>query len=318
MVNLKNISKCVCGNYDFEEGIYGFNHNNINFSFKRCKKCRKFLLEPRPPKEELGLYFSEDYFGKKEESKFIGPGEKFIDYFRSKRARSVMKLVKPGGNILDFGCGSGQFLAKLSDYGFKCYGTELSAETAKRALKIKSINVHFGDITGKTYRTEMFDLASIWHVLDHLYNPDEMINYISKWVKHSGCLMIAFPNMDSWQAKVFKGDWFGSDPLRTFFHYDMDSIKYLLDNNGFAILKVNHLSWEQNLYWILQSILHKFGFKRNDFYEFLKGNRNLEFWRDVLQIFLILIFMIPSIIFAFLEALFNHGGSLEITAKKVI
>src|SRR3989344_569181 len=317
MVTLKNISKCICGNYDFDEGIYGFNHKGINFSFKRCKKCKKFLLDPRPKKEEFGSCFSEDYFGKKEGSKFVGLGERFIDYFRSKRARSAMKMVKPCGSILDFGCGSGQFLAKLSNYGYNCYGTELSAETAKRAMKIKGIKLHFGDITEKTYSDRMFDLASIWHVLDHLYNPDEIISHIGKWVKPSGFLMIAVPNMNSWQAKIFKGDWFGSDPLRTFFHYDMDSIKYLLDNNGFTILNINHLSWEQNLYWILQSILHKFGFKRNDFYELLKGNRNFKFLRDSLQIALICIFMAPAIIFTFLEALFKHGGSLEIIAKKI-
>ena len=78
---------------------------------------------------------------------------------------------------------------------------------------------------------------------------------------------------------------------------------------------MRHLSWEQNLYGVLQSGLNSLGYPRDDLYETLKGNRPLgSAPRDAAEVLLAALGALPAVLFTIAEAAFRHGGTIECVA----
>ncbi|HEY2924929.1 MAG TPA: class I SAM-dependent methyltransferase, partial [Candidatus Eisenbacteria bacterium] len=280
------------------------------------------LLDPRPGPGEIASRYSDAYYGAGSR-KFVPAIEGVVDGFRSRRARLAGRLVNAirpvgGGSVLDIGCGSGQFLAHLARRGHECHGTELSAETGKRASKIPGLHMHFGALDSEIFAEGTFHLISIWHVLEHLPDPDRALRFCHRWLVEGGALLIAVPNGDSWQARLFGGSWFHLDPPRHFHHFSQGSLETMLGDAGFRVERMRTLSWEQNVYGILQSLLNAMGFPRDEFYEVLKRNRPLfRSPRLVLEGILIMTFLLPALLLTVVEALFGRGGTLECVARRV-
>ncbi|MEK6941047.1 MAG: class I SAM-dependent methyltransferase [Nanoarchaeota archaeon] len=308
------VTNCTCGGSLKEKTKYKFKHNNIQFLFQQCNNCKRLVLNPTLKEEHTSMAFQQEYYGAGE-TKFIGPGEKIISWFRNRRAVKAKKLIPNNSKILDFGCGNGNFLSFFINHGCECYGNEFSELSAARAKKQKGLHIKTGEISSEDYPKSFFNMISLWHVAEHLKDPDTTINYLYQWMAPGGVLLFAVPNIGSWQARIFKGKWFGMEPPRTFFQYNISAINYLFKDK-FKIEETNYLSWEQNLYWILQSVLNVMGFERDDFYSLIKGNRKVHY-RDILQVTIIGVIIIPSIIMTYLEALSGNGGSVEIVAEKI-
>ena len=116
-------------------------------------------------------------------------------------------------------------------------------------------------------------------------------------------------------ARLFRGHWFPLDPPRHFFHFGPGSLTAALAAAGFRVERMRHLSWEQNLYGVIQSALNSLGFPRDDLYETLKGNRPLGSKpRDLVEVLLLAVGFLPAVLFTAGEAAFRHGGTIECVA----
>jgi SAM-dependent methyltransferase len=279
------------------------------------------LLDPRPDLGEIPEYYDEEYYGAGSR-KFVPAIEGVVDWFRDGRARLAALLVRQGGasaraRVLDVGCGSGQFLARLQELGHDCYGTELSAETGARASRVPGLTLRFGTLEPGSFAPESFDLISIWHVLEHLPDPDSVLRVSFGWLRPGGAILIAVPNVDSCQARLFGGSWFHIDPPRHLYHFNRRSLTVSLEKAGFRIERVRTLSWEQNLYGILQSALNAMGFPRDEFYEVLKGNRSVAASpRLPLEALLLAIILPFGVALTAVEAVLGRGGTLEVVARR--
>jgi SAM-dependent methyltransferase len=219
--------------------------------------------------------------------------------------------------VLDIGCGSGQFLARLIARGHEGHGTELSEATGARAARVPGLLLRVGFLTEDSYPRGSFDLISIWHVLEHLPEPDLMLRYCHGWLLEGGALLLAVPNADSWQAKLFQGAWFHLDPPRHLYHFNRRSLVAAMARAGFRVERMTTLSWEQNLYGVLQSALNALGFPRDEFYEVLKGNRSITSSPRLPLEALLLVLLTPfAILFVALEAAFGRGATLECVARR--
>ena len=279
------------------------------------------LLDPRPGPGMIQEAYDEEYYGAGAR-KFIPAIERVVDAFRDGRALLAARLLRAAGatasaRVLDIGCGSGQFLARLGRMGHECHGTELSAETGARAAKVPGLRLHFGELTKETFPSGSFDLISIWHVLEHLPDPDSVLRLCHGWLREGGVLLLAVPNIDSWQARLFGGSWFHLDPPRHLYHFNRPSLTGALVRSGFRVRRTRTLSWEQNVYGILQSTLNALGFPRDEFYEVLKGNRPITAKpRLPVEAAILLLLSPAAFLFAALEGLFGSGGTLECVALR--
>ena len=315
---LVRVTGCPCGSRELGRSSRAFALDGARLGLRRCAACGRLLLDPRPAPRALPEAYREAYYGAGSR-KFVPAIERMVDAFRDGRARLAERLLGgrgARGRVLDVGCGSGQFLARLIARGHEGHGTELSEATGARASKIPGLTLRVGELDAASYPPHSFDLVSIWHVLEHLPDPDRTLRFCHAWLREGGVLLVAVPNADSWQARLFQGAWFHLDPPRHLYHFNRRSLALALERAGFRIERLHTLSWEQNVYGVLQSALNALGFPRDEFYEVLKRNRSiLSSARLPVEALLLALLAPAAVLFTALEAAFGAGGTLECVAR---
>lgn len=53
------------------------------------------------------------------------------------------------------------------------------------------------------YQNSSFDLVYAGEVIEHLYNPDNMVKEICRILKQNGYFILSTPNMNSWISRFF-------------------------------------------------------------------------------------------------------------------
>lgn len=117
-------------------------------------------------------------------------------------ARSEINFINslPPGKILDFGCGAGFFLSGLKSSHEK-YGLEISIIASREASRWGSI--HTGTLETSGFETCCFDAIILYHVIEHLADPEKTILQLRKLLKPSGILLVGTPDFDSGCARRF-------------------------------------------------------------------------------------------------------------------
>jgi len=306
---------------------YNFNKNkNYKINVVSCLRCGLTYTNPRPDKNEILEYYNQDYYGINN-VKFKGLIEKFIHLKRKIRALRIIKIIN-SGKILDVGCGRGIFLNYMKELGWEVYGTEITDIAAKFAKKILKSNIFIGPLEDHKFPDNFFDVITLFHVLEHLPHPLKTLQEIYRILKPNGLLVISVPNINSWQAQIFKTKWFHLDIPRHFFHFDYKSLSKMLPKEKWHILKIKRFSFEFEPFGWVQSILNIF-FNSNLLYNILKAKTTntltyyakIQFkifrWSTILlNIGWGLILLGPVLLISMLSSLTNYNGIIEIYYQK--
>ena len=196
--------------------------------FQLVYNRKKYLLEttPIPSIERLPSYYqSEDYLSHKDESgSFFG---KLYMFLRSWSISNKLKLVKrfhkEKGNLLDLGCGTGEFLLAARESGWNASGVEPGEQARGFALE-KGLEV---DSDWKTLDEGSFDVICLWHVLEHIPELEECCIKLQRLLNPGGTLIIAVPNFQSWDAKHYGSYWAAYDVPRHLWHFSKKSMEVL-------------------------------------------------------------------------------------------
>jgi 2-polyprenyl-3-methyl-5-hydroxy-6-metoxy-1,4-benzoquinol methylase len=245
------------------------------YTINECHNCKAHILAPPPDEATLKMAYDTSYYGETEE-KFSSPNiETVLDHFRKRRAKYTSRYLSNGDKILDIGCGNGRFLQHLLKFGkFELHGTELESNSAKRASKIPELNLKIGFLNKDSYKSESFDVITMFHVFEHLTEPKETLEIILDILKKDGTLIISFPNINSLQSRMFKGKWLHLDPPRHLLLFIPKDFVRICEEMGFKLIREKYISTEQNVYGMIQSILNTFFRKREILFEYLKGNKD--------------------------------------------
>ncbi len=292
-----------------------------NYTINKCTDCKAYFIAPRPSNERLAQAYASSYYGEKEE-KFSSPlVEKTLDFFRSGRSHRVSKYLKDGAKVLDVGCGNGRFLKYLLNYGkYELYGTEMEGNSAKRAMRIPEIKLKVGSLEQNDFSENYFDAITLFHVFEHLTEPKQVLETITKVIKTGGIAVFSFPNIASCQSKFFKGKWLHLDPPRHLFFFAPKDFINIMQEHGFQIIKKHYFSLEQNPFGAVQSTLNLTTKKREVLFESLKGNKNYIKEYSKFNLFFQKIFFIFSMpFFSFIDlisSILGKSATVELTFKK--
>ncbi|MDB5338780.1 MAG: putative S-adenosylmethionine-dependent methyltransferase [Planctomycetaceae bacterium] len=298
------------------------NTSATGFFLRRCAACDLAYTAPQLSSEKIAAYYSQAYYGAGN-LRFNRLFETLVGYFRRRRAARLRQLHPDPGTVLDIGCGRGHFLQALRQQGWTCRGTELNETAARHAREILSLEVTIGPFDGAQYEDASFDAIYLWHVLEHIPATSQTLTEVRRMLRPGGMLVIAVPNLESWQAAWSRYHWFHLDLPRHYVHYSAHWLTTQLTTLGFHIAEVNHFSAEQNIYGWIQSLLNRAGLKSNLLYDMLRrpSARDVDrpWARFPVQAVLSLVgasVLLPFATLAMLvEALFRRGGTVEIYAQ---
>lgn len=165
------------------------------------------------------------------------------------RRSEMLKEFK--GKILDFGCGGGGMLRSLMPTNPMVYGVEL--EDCMRDMLNANGIVCKSDIN--EYTDTEFDVITMFHVIEHLTEPYQILSDIKRKLKHGGQLIIETPNGDDaliqlYQCEAFKNFTYWGCHV---FLYTSESLEFLLKKAGFSInwsRQIQRYPITNHLYWL--------------------------------------------------------------------
>jgi 2-polyprenyl-3-methyl-5-hydroxy-6-metoxy-1,4-benzoquinol methylase len=285
------------------------------FAIVRCADCGTAYVSPRPPPHELGRYYVRGYYGRPGEDS--GPlGRLFGRLLMAERAAKAAG-GRASGKVLDVGCGDGTFLAAMRRRGWECWGVEVSEEGSARAAARPGLTIHDQPLEALSLPARGFDLVTFWHSLEHVSDPASLLARAAGLVKDGGRLLVAFPNGDSWDLRLFGARWFHLDPPRHLHYFTPASMTRLLEKAGFAVERVSHSSFEYNLFGFAQSALNLFTRRPNYFYRRAKGTLPEGSALDALAT---AAFALPACLLAFPYALaaqaLGRSGCVDVVAAR--
>jgi len=244
-------------------------------------------------KETFDLYHDEDWdmlvthpipdnLEKYYETKFYKPHQhqnkksilnRIYNLIRNFSYRQKYRLIKSyhskATSVLDYGTATGEFLQYMTQKSFKVSGIEPN-ETARREANKKlnsQVRVSIEEIQDR------FDIITLWHVLEHVQNLDELIEQLKKKLNSDGILLIAVPNFKSFDAKHYKKYWAAYDLPRHIWHFSPQSIRKLFKKHQCRIIGEQALYFD-SFYVSLLSEQYRSGHKNiiKGFYNGLISN----------------------------------------------
>lgn len=106
------------------------------------------------------------------------------------------KNLSPQGRILDLGCGTGAWLERLADNGFKnLHGVD--ADTSQNTGIRATVTQANLDAPGWEEKLGNYDLITAIEVLEHLENPGQFLTQITYLLDDNGQLLLTTPNVHS-------------------------------------------------------------------------------------------------------------------------
>lgn len=154
---------------------------------------------------------------------------KIMMFFKYRIIYSKLKEIK----LLDYGCGNGNFIKYLSNKSLKVTGIEKSLSSQK-ICRSKGLSV-FSSV--KQLGEAKFNVITLWHVLEHVINPQKCLRALSNFLTKDGLLIVAVPNIQSVDSQIFKQEWAGLDVPRHLWHFTPKGLFSLLKKEKFVLYK---------------------------------------------------------------------------------
>lgn len=224
------------------------------FRVVRCRLCGLMRTNPRPTRESIGFYYPESY-GPYRTS--VPPERHALVIPRWKRPlRRLIELnmtrlpaIAPG-RLLEIGCATGTFLARMAAEGWDVQGIEFSSWAAER-VRVLGYPVHAGPLDSAPEPRLPYDLTIGWMVLEHLYDPIEELRRLRRWTKPGGWLALSVPNAGSLEFRSFGNAWYALQLPTHLFHFTPDSISKTLEAAGWRVRRIFH---QRNLANLIASL----------------------------------------------------------------
>lgn len=204
------------------------------FEYFECGNCHCLQISKIP--DNLGGYYRNTYYSYKKPT-------------IEKPDSNQQQLPNP---ILDVGCGAGEFLCKLAQFGYtNLIGCDPFIEediVYKNGVHIYKKEIH--EMTGQ------FDNIFLNDSFEHVTDPHETMDSIKRLLAPNGIVQIKIPVYPNIAYDMFGTDWFQIDAPRHIILHSKESIAALAAKHNLGIIKKEYDSGADQ---IVRSHLYSIG-----------------------------------------------------------
>lgn len=229
----------------------------------QCENCGLLYLFPQPNWDELKTHYPEQYHG------YIKGGSRLTCWLRkmgiNKRVKSILNHRKNKGILLDIGCATGDFLDRFRKVsGWQVSGLEIVEEAAEIARQ-KKLTIYSQNLLNINFPENMFDVITLWDVLEHMPDPSAVIKECHRILKKGGILVIKAPDPSGWEAKMFKETWVGFEAPQHLFGFPKNVLIDKLQKSGFEVVALKQTGSDYSsfflsiAFWLKENQLEKVG-----------------------------------------------------------
>ena len=219
--------------------------------YLRCPGCGLVVLDNIPDKATLRAYYNDSY------------EVNFDRHIRAVRygSRAVLDELRSHfperGRLLEVGCSYGGFLAAAKSEGWDVTGIELSDTAASYARDRLGLNVISGTVERYRDRVDgLFDVVALFHVIEHVPEPIELLQWCRSLTRPNGLLVLKTPNVASVAARLAGAHWQWVSPPAHLSLYSRKTLECLLNKLGYKPLRFQSVQGDahNNLFEIVCSV----------------------------------------------------------------
>jgi 2-polyprenyl-3-methyl-5-hydroxy-6-metoxy-1,4-benzoquinol methylase len=172
-----------------------------------------------------------------------------------------------GKRALDIGASNGFYLVELRNKGWEVHGVEVDAEAARYAREQYGLSIRTGaaeDVLGD-FPDEHFDLVTMWHVLEHLFDPLQVLSEVRRILKPGGILMLELPNLHCLPSALFGKYWGYLDVPRHLYHFTPQTLSTMLAKAGLSLNGIRGNASPKAIAWSLRILRQRWTGNSQDF-----------------------------------------------------
>jgi SAM-dependent methyltransferase len=187
-----------CNSADAVSTAYPSNRfNNKHFSYVRCMSCSLVYLNNFPDDGDYAVMYPPSYQGNKAVLNIQTDPYKKLPGLRFSYGFQFDLIRKQSGaksKILDYGCGTGHFIANAIHHGFQCDGAEFNQDYVSALQSgMPSARFYVIDQLLAGGITEKYDVIRLSNVLEHLTDPAGILHVLKNNLAQGGIILIEGP-----------------------------------------------------------------------------------------------------------------------------
>jgi len=232
--------------------------SNKKFDLLYNTQYRMLETFPKPEGKDLASYYeSDDYISHTDSKETLT--DKLYQTIKGVALKNKLKLLNmfqtEEKNLLDVGCGTGDFLLTCKNNEWNVVGVEPN-KNARKLAETKLNAKIYDDLNELS--SQQFDVITLWHVLEHVPDLNSYIFKLKSLLKPNGILVIAVPNYKSYDAVYYKQFWAAFDVPRHLWHFSKKSIELIFSEFEMEITKTLPMKFD-SFYVSLLSEQYKTG-----------------------------------------------------------
>jgi 2-polyprenyl-3-methyl-5-hydroxy-6-metoxy-1,4-benzoquinol methylase len=198
------------------------------FHYRRCRTCRTLFLADVPA--DLGRYYPDEYYAL--------PARAALERAAAGEAPklALMRPFVSGGMLLEIGAAFGIFALAAARAGFDVTAIEMDARCCTYLEDVVGVSTICTDAPDQAIaRLGPAKAVTMWHVLEHLPRPWEVLARAAERLEQGGVLAVATPNPDSLQFRLLGARWAHVDAPRHLFLIPFAALAARMDDLGFDV-----------------------------------------------------------------------------------
>ena len=219
-----------------------------SFDVYECADCGLAFTQGIPDEKEIDRYYeSPTYISHSNTSKGIVNSTYHLvrKLMLRNKARLVERLtLLKNGKILDYGAGTGHFARVMVSKGWDVTAIEKNCRARELALSEFGFRMHPVEALADIKEREL-DVVTMWHVMEHIQEPDKMWNQLYRILDDTGIAVIAVPNSISYDAQRYREHWAAYDVPRHLWHFTPSTIVRWGEKHGFNVKLIDYLDGDE-------------------------------------------------------------------------